>query len=168
MGLVYKLYNIKTNRIYKGQTKRALKERINGHFNELKHSKHYNKLGGMYSDKLYNQTDNLTINEYNRFQLIKYNKEKVLQESTLQKFSNNNKGSNNPYYNRMKYTSEFINQLRKEHEEGNTYVSLGKKHNIDVRLIIQLIVFGKTTNKRVGEYKKEKRAERRKNKNGYN
>ena len=206
MGLIYKIINNKTNKIYVGQTKRSLRERKNQHFSELRNQNHYNTqlqedynkygessfsfeilennideeylieketywiqlLGGMYSDRLYNQTDNTTISDYNRSQLIKYNKERVLRQDTLQKFSDNNKGSKNPYFNKMKYTQDFINQLRIEYEEGATYVDLEKKYNINARLLRRLILFGKTTNKKVAEYKKEKRALNRRKKNGYN
>lgn len=206
MGLIYKIINNKTNKIYVGQTKRSLRERKNQHFSELRNQNHYNTqlqedynkygessfsfeilennideeylieketywiqlLGGMYSDRLYNQTDNTTISDYNRSQLIKYNKERVLRQDTLQKFSDNNKGSKNPYFNKMKYTQDFINQLRIEHEEGATYVDLEKKYNINARLLRRLILFGKTTNKKAAEYKKEKRALNRRKKNGYN
>lgn len=206
MGLIYKIINNKTNKIYVGQTKRSLRERKNQHFSELRNQNHYNtqlqedynkygessfsfeilennideeylieketywiqSLGGMYSDRLYNQTDNTTISDYNRSQLIKYNKERVLRQDTLQKFSDNNKGSKNPYFNKMKYTQDFISQLRIEHEEGATYIDLEKKYNIDARLLRRLILFGKTTNKKVAEYKKEKRALNRRKKNGYN
>lgn len=207
MGLIYKIVNNKTNKIYIGQTKRSLRERKNQHFSELKNQKHYNTqlqedynkygknsfsfeilennvkeenlieketywiqiLGGMYADNLYNQTDNTTISDFNRSQLIKYNKERILKDSTLQKFSNNNKGSKNPYFNKMKYTQDFINQLRIEHKEGATYIDLEKKYNINARLIRRLILFGKTTDKRVGKYKREQRAiNRRRRKNGYN
>ena len=206
MGLIYKIINNKTNKIYVGQTKRSLRERKNQHFSELRNQNHYNtqlqedynkygessfsfeilennideeylieketywiqSLGGMYSDRLYNQTDNTTISDYNRSQLIKYNKERVLGQDTLQKFSDNNKGSKNPYFNKMKYTQDFISQLRIEHEEGATYIDLEKKYNIDARLLRRLILFGKTTNKKVAEYKKEKRALNRRKKNGYN
>ena len=202
MGLIYKIINNKTNKIYVGQTKRSLRERKNQHFSELRNQNHYNTqlqedynkygessfsfeilennideeylieketywiqlLGGMYSDRLYNQTDNTTISDYNRSQLIKYNKERVLGQDTLQKFSDNNKGSKNPYFNKMKYTQDFINQLRIEHEEGATYVDLEKKYNINARLLRRLILFGKTTNKKVAEYKKEKRALNRREK----
>ena len=206
MGLIYKIINNKTNKIYVGQTKRSLRERKNQHFSELRNQNHYNTqlqedynkygessfsfeilennideeylieketywiqlLGGMYSDRLYNQTDNTTISDYNRSQLIKYNKERVLRQDTLQKFSDNNKGSKNPYFNKMKYTQDFINQLRIEYEEGATYVDLEKKYNINARLLRRLILFGKTTNKKAAEYKKEKRALNRRKKNGYN
>lgn len=202
MGLIYKIINNKTNKIYVGQTKRSLRERKNQHFSELRNQNHYNtqlqedynkygessfsfeilennideeylieketywiqSLGGMYSDRLYNQTDNTTISDYNRSQLIKYNKERVLGQDTLQKFSDNNKGSKNPYFNKMKYTQDFINQLRIEHEEGATYVDLEKKYNINARLLRRLILFGKTTNKKAAEYKKEKRALNRRKK----
>ena len=206
MGLIYKIINNETNKIYIGQTKRSLRERKNEHFRELRNQNHYNTqlqedynkygessfsfeilennideeylieketywiqlLGGMYSDRLYNQTDNTTISDYNRSQLIKYNKERVLEQDTLQKFSDNNKGSKNPYFNKMKYTQDFINQLRIEHEEGATYIDLEKKYNINARLLRRLILFGKTTNKKVAEYKREKRALNRREKNGYN
>jgi group I intron endonuclease len=206
MGLIYKIINNETNKIYIGQTKRSLRERKNEHFRELRNQNHYNTqlqedynkygessftfeilennideeylieketywiqlLGGMYSDRLYNQTDNTTISDYNRSQLIKYNKERVLGQDTLQKFSDNNKGSKNPYFNKMKYTQDFISQLRIEHEEGATYIDLEKKYNIDARLLRRLILFGKTTNKKVAEYKKEKRVLNRRKKNGYN
>ena len=206
MGLIYKIINNETNKIYVGQTKRSLRERKNQHFSELRNQNHYNtqlqedynkygesgfsfeilennideeylieketywiqSLGGMYSDRLYNQTDNTTISDYNRSQLIKYNKERVLEQDTLQKFSDNNKGSKNPYFNKMKYTQDFINQLRIEHEEGATYVDLEKKDNVNARLLRRLILFGKTTNKKAAEYKKEKRALNRRKKNGYN
>lgn len=120
-----------------------------------------NYYGGMNSETTYNCIDNINICEKQRNAIVKSNQTRVLKESTLKKYSENNKGIKNPYYNKRKYDDEFIENLRHLYQNGKTYAELERLFNINQRLIKRLILYGKTTNLKVGEYKRNKRTERR-------
>ena len=128
---------------------------------QLEH-KYILQYGGVGNNSLYNLQDIDNWNsDYQKQQIINYNKQRILSDKTIQKMQKNNSGSNNPMYNKRKYSDEFIQQLKYEYSICNNYMELSRKYNIDRHIIKRLLVYGRATDPNCKRWKQEQAKIRR-------